>query len=157
MKSSKNTKRDLKNNPHKKVSILSGLDELAGKPKIMRYTTTFSRLSKLILNMTEKEQLSVLQHANSIVDERILPRNTCLIPANCKLKKRSCKGLILDLNSFGAYIDTSESFPIGEEIHLNFYNPFSHKKMLLDGKIIWSNTSGIGVKFSDWARMRYAW
>ena len=157
MKSSKNTKRDLKNNSHKKVSIKNGLDEFAGKPKIRRYSTTFSRLSKLILNMSEDEQLQVLKHAKAIVDERILPRNPCMIPADCKLKDKSYKGLILDLNSFGAYIDTSESFPIGEEIHLNFYNPFSHKEMLLDGKVIWSNSSGSGVKFSDWARMRYAW
>lgn len=154
MKFSKSTKKNLNNNPRKQISIVNGLDELTGKPKVMRYTPTFSRLSKLILNMSEKEQLLILQHAKSIVDERILPRKTCLIPANCKLKERSCKGLILDLNSFGAYIDTSESFPTGEEIHLNFFNPFSHKNMLLDGKVIWSNTFGIGVKFSNWARMR---
>jgi len=136
---------------------MNGLDELTGKPRIMRYTPTFSRLSRLILNMSEEEQLLILQYAKSIIDERILPRKPCLIPANCKLKERSYKGLILDLNSFGAYIDTRESFPMGEEIYLNFFNPFSHKNMLLDGKVIWSNTSGIGVKFSDWARMRYAW
>ena len=157
MKSSKSTKRNLKNNPHKKVSIMNGPSELASKPKFMRYNTTFSRLLNLILNMSEKEQLGLLEYAKSIVDERILPRNPCLIPANCMHKKRSCIGLILDINSFGAYIDTSESFPVGEEINIDFFNPFSHKNMQLDGKVIWSDTFGIGVKFNDSARMNYEW
>jgi Tfp pilus assembly protein PilZ len=153
--SKKNTKRNPKSNHYKKASIMNGSDELTGKPKLMRYNTTFPRLLSLILNMSEKEQLLLLKYAKSIVDDRTWPRNSCLIPVNCKLKGRNYRGLILDLNSFGAYIDISESFPIGEEINLTFFNPFSHKNMLLDGKVVWSNAFGIGVKFNDWVRMRY--
>ncbi len=152
---SKSTYINPKNNPSKKVSIMNDSDELAGKPKLMRYNTNFSRLLKLVLNMSEREQLRLLEYAKSIVDERTLPRNPCLITANCKLKERNYDGLILDINSFGAYIDISESFPTGEEVNLDFFNPFSHKTMQLDGKVIWSSPRGIGVKFSDWSRMRY--
>ena len=152
---SKSTKSNPKNNLYKKMSIMNGSDELAGKPKFMRYNTTFPRLLNLILNMSEKEQLLLLKNAKSIIDERVLPRNPCLIPVNCRLKKRNCDGLILDINSYGAYIDTDEPFPIGQETDLIFFNPFSHKNVELNGKIIWSSASGIGVKFSDWARMRY--
>jgi Tfp pilus assembly protein PilZ len=123
----------------------------------MRYNTTFSRLLKLILNMSEREQLLLLQYAKSIVDDRTLPRNLCLIPASCKIKKRNYDGVILDLNSYGAYIDTNEPFPIGQKIDLSFFNPFSDKYMQLDGEVVWSNTYGIGVSFKDWSRMRYIW
>jgi len=146
---SKSTKRKPKNNPIKKVLAINASNEHTGKPKFMRYNTTFSRLLKLILNMSEREQLLLLEYAKSIIDERTLPRNLCLIPANCKLKERNYNGLILDINSFGAYIDTNEPFPIGEEINLNFFNPFSHKNMQLDGEVVWSNTYGIGVSFKD--------
>ena len=54
-------------------------DEVAGKPKFMRYNTTFSRLLKLVLDMSEREQLRLLEYAKSIIDERTLPRNHCLI------------------------------------------------------------------------------
>jgi len=136
---------------------MNGSDELTGKPTFMRYSTTFSRLLKMILNMSEREQLLLLQYAKSIVDDRTLPRNLCLIPANCKIRKRNYDGVILDLNSYGAYIDTNEPFPIGQKIDLSFFNPFSDKYMHLNGEVIWSNTYGIGVSFNDWSRMRYIW
>jgi len=154
---SKNTKSPPRNNPYTKVSTMNGPDELTGKPTFMRYSTTFSRLLKMILNMSEREQLLLLQYAKSIVDDRTLPRNLCLIPANCKIRKRNYDGVILNLNSYGAYIDTNEPFPIGQKIDLSFFNPFSDKYMNLNGEVVWSNTYGIGVSFNDWSRMRYIW
>jgi Tfp pilus assembly protein PilZ len=136
---------------------MNGSDELTGKPKFMQYNTTFSRLLRLILNMSEREQLLLLQYTKSIVDERILARNSCLIPVDYKLEERTYDGIILDINSGGAYIDTNEPFPIGQEINLSFFNPFSHKNMELDGKIIWSSTHGIGVRFNDWSRFQVKW
>ena len=154
---SKNTKRNPRNNPYKKVSTMNGSKQLTGKPKFMRYNTTFSRLLSLILTMSEREQLLLLQYAKSIVDDRALPRNLCLVPVNCRIKKRNYDGVILDINSYGAYIDTNEPFPTGQEINLYFFNPFSDKNMQLDAKVIWSNPNGIGVSFNDWSRMRYIW
>ena len=107
--------------------------------------------------MSAREQLYLLEYANSIIEERSLPRNLCLIPANCKIKKRNFAGVILDLNSNGAYIDTDESFPIDQKINLKFFNPFSQKNMQLDGEVVWSNMHGIGVSFNNWSKMRYLW
>ena len=139
------------------MSIMNDSDELTGKPKFMQYNTNFSRLLKLVLNMSEREQLRLLEYAKSIIDERILPRNPCLIPVNCTLKDRTYDGLILDINSYGAYVDTNEPCPIGQEIYLSFFNPFSERHMDLGGKIIWSSTNGIGVSFNDLARALYIW
>ena len=152
---SKNTRRNPPNNPFKKVSIMKVSDQLTDHPKFMRYNTTFSRLSKLILNMSESEQLLLLKYAQSIVDERIVPRRLCLIPVNCMIENQSLSGLILDINSTGAYIDIDENLPIGQNITLAFFNPFSFGNVQFDGKIIWSNAHGIGVSFDDWVRMRY--
>jgi hypothetical protein len=154
---SKSTYTNLKNDLSKKVSIMYDSKKVAGKPKFMRYNTTFSRLLKLVLDMSEREQFRLLEYAKSIIDERTLPRNHCLIKANCILKDRTFDGLILDLNQYGAYVDTNEPCPIGQEIYLSFYNPFSYNNMDLGGKIIWSSTQGIGVKFNDLSRARYIW
>jgi hypothetical protein len=149
--------RQPKNYSDKKVSMMNGSEELNGNPKSMRYNTTFSRLLKLFFNMSEMEKLELLKYAKSIVDERTLPRNLCLIPVTCMLEQKNHRGLILDINAYGAYIDTNIPFPIGHTTNLIFFNPFSQKNVNLDGKIIWSSDHGIGVKFSEWSRMRYIW
>ena len=154
---SKSTYINPKNDLSKEVSIMNDSNEFTGNPKFMRYNTTFSRLLKLVLDMSEREQLRLLEYAKSIIDERTLPRNLCLIPTNCTLKDRTFDGLILDLNQYGAYVDTNEPCPIGQKIYLSFYNPFSYNNMDLGGKIIWSSTQGIGVRFNDLSRARYIW
>lgn len=136
---------------------MNGPEKLGGNKKSMRYDTTFVRLLKLFFNMSEMERLELLNFAKSIVDERTLPRNPCLIPVNCMLDERNYRGLILDINSYGAYIDTNIPFPIGQTTNLFFFNPFSQKNVKLDGKIIWSSDNGIGVKFNEWSRLRYIW
>lgn len=103
------------------------------------------------------EKLELLKYAKSIIDERTLPGNLCLIPVNCMLEQRNYRGLILDINSFGAYVDTNKPFPIGHTTSLFFFDPFSQKNVKLDGKIVWSSDHGIGVKFSEWSKMRYIW
>ena len=128
---------------------------LPDKPKVMRYNTTFSRLLKLILDMSESEQLLLLEHANSIVDERTLPRRLCLIQVNCTVGEQSHKGLILDINPTGAYIDIDGSLSIGQKITIAFFSPFSFKTIQLSGKIIWKSAHGIGVHFNEWSSMRY--
>jgi hypothetical protein len=125
-----------------------------GKQKIKRYNTSFSRLLMLILDMSETQQLMLLNHAKDIVDKRTKPRNPCLIPVNYTLEQRNHLSFILDINAFGAYIETSQSFPVGQQITLTFFNPFSQKNIDLAGEIIWSSTYAIGVKFSNLPRHR---
>lgn len=129
-------------------------DQLFGKPKLTRYSTTFSRLLMLILDMSEQQQLFLINQAKHIVDKRTKHRNSCLIPVEYKLEKRDYKSFILDINAFGAYIETSEPFPVGQELNLTFYNPFSHKQIDLEGEIIWSSNYAIGVKFNNLPRRR---
>ena len=125
-----------------------------GKQKIKRYSTSFSRLLMLILDMSEAQQLMLLNHAKEIVDKRTKPRNPCLIPVNYTLDEQNFNSFILDINSFGAYIETSEPFPVGQQINLTFFNPFSHKHIDLGGQIIWSSAYAIGVKFNNLPRHR---
>ena len=129
-------------------------DKIVGKQKLTRYNTNFSRLLMLILDMSEEQQLLLLNHAKDIVDKRTKPRNPCLIPVNYTLEERNYASFILAINAFGAYIETNEAFPVGQEIDLTFFNPFSHKHIDLASEIIWSNTYAIGVKFNNLSRRR---
>jgi len=130
------------------------VDKFIGKQKLKRYSTSFSRLLMLILDMSETQQLMLLNHAKGIVDKRSKPRNPCLIPAYYTLEQQNYISFILDINAFGAYIETSEPFPVGQRINLTFFNPFSHKHIDLAGQIIWSSAYAIGVKFNNLPRHR---
>ena len=154
---SKSTKSTPTDKPINKESDITDLEKATGRAKFMRYNTTFSRLLELVLNMSEREQLRLLEYAKSIIDERTLPRNLCLIPTNCTLKDRTFDGLILDINLYGAYVDTNEPCPIGQEIYLSFFNPFSLKDMNLGGTIVWGDSNGIGISFNELSRARYIW
>jgi len=70
------------------------------------------------------------------------------------MEQRNYNSFMLDINSFGAYIETSEPFPVGQQINLTFFNPFSHKHIDLAGQIIWSSADAIGVKFNNLPRHR---
>ena len=142
-------------NPYKKLKKLGVSEEDTYEPRLKRYNTTFSRILKLVLDMSESEQLLLLEHAKSIVDERMLPRRLCLIPVNYIVQEQSSKGLILDINPAGAYIDIEQPLPIGQKVTLAFFSPFSLKTIQLSGKIIWKSTHGIGVRFNEWSSMRY--
>jgi hypothetical protein len=124
-------------------------NKFIGKQKIKRYSTSFSRLLMLILDMSEAQQLILLNQAKDIIDKRAKPRNPCLIPVNYKLEQQNHISFMLDINAFGAYIETSEPFPVGQQIDLTFFNPFSHKHIDLTGQIIWSSAYAIGVKFNN--------
>ena len=135
----------------KKVAAVDISDQLSGKPKLTRYSTTFSRLLMLILDMSEEQQLFLLNQAKHIVDKWTKHRNPCLIPVKYSLEKHDYNSFMLDINAFGAYI---EPFPVGQELNLNFFNPFSHKHIDLEGEIIWSSNYAIGVKFNNLPRRR---
>jgi len=154
---SKSTKRIPKNKPIREVAAITASEKDIGSPKFKQYNTAFSRILKLVLDMSETEQLWLLEYAKSIIDERTLPRHICMIPASCMFEERIYDGLILDINSYGAYVDMDESFPTGQNIYLSFFNPFSERHMDLGGKIIWSSIDGIGVSFNDLSKARYIW
>ena len=136
----------------KRVTTVDASNQLFGKPKLRRYSTSFSRLLMIILDMSEEQQLFLLNQARHIVDKRTKHRKPCLIPVNYTLEKRNYNSFILDINSFGAYIETSGTFPVGQELNLTFFNPFSHKHIDLEGEIIWSSNYAVGVKFNNWPR-----
>ena len=116
--------------------------------KLMRkYSTAFSKLTRLILNMSDVERTILLKQAQKIINNRKKYRTPCLIPAYYSISETSYVSYILDINEYGVFIETDECFPIGQNIQLKYYNPFSRKPINLKGEIVWSSSDGIGVRF----------
>jgi Tfp pilus assembly protein PilZ len=75
------------------------------------------------------------------------PRKPCLINANYSIQNTNYKSYILDISIGGVFIETNETFTIGQEIMLNFALPHYQKPFKLRGKISWGSPRGFGVKF----------
>lgn len=104
------------------------------------------RLIALIETMSESE----LRQLVSCIDEkRQHPRKPYIMSVRYHVNNRQYEDFILDLSLGGTFIETSESFQLGQRLSLifsfrNLQNPF-----LVDGEIVWQARHGIGVKFCE--------
>lgn len=105
--------------------------------------------------MSEVERTILLKQAQKIINNRKKYRTPCLIPAYYSISETSYVSYILDINDYGAFIETDERFPIGQNIQLKYYNPFSRKPINLKGEIVWSSSDGIGVRFKYFLYSRF--
>lgn len=112
-----------------------------------KYNTTFSKLVGLIINLSEDEQKILLEEAQRFIGKRRKRRIPCLIPAQYDIAVGSYSSFILDINDYGAFIETDERFPVGYILKLKYFDPFYRIPQELNGEIIWNSSEGIGIKF----------
>jgi Tfp pilus assembly protein PilZ len=115
------------------------------------------KLNALIEYMSEDMQLKLLKYLENKLNIRVSQklkiekredsRRTCLISADYMIGNHTFRGYILDISAFGVFVETNEPFPTGREISLSFSLPNHHKPFSLKGKVVWSGSQGIGVKF----------
>ncbi len=111
------------------------------------------RLITLILDMSYDRQLALLKQLEEIpmttldVSDRDDPRKSYSSTISFTARDRTYKGASKDLSSGGMFIETNESFSVGEIITLTI--PFSDKKrdIKVPAEIMRITDKGIGVKF----------
>ena len=81
------------------------------------------------------------------IDKRGNNRRTCLIAADYMIGMKAFNGYILDISTFGVFIETDKSVPAGKKLSIRFSLPNHRKPFNLKGKIVWSGSQGVGVKF----------
>jgi Tfp pilus assembly protein PilZ len=83
---------------------------------------------------------------NVDLEKRRFPRKDYLLPFNYKTHGSEFNGFMKNVSQGGAFIETSTSLDIEQEIYLDIILPvrgFSH----LRGEVIRSDPSGYGVEF----------
>jgi Tfp pilus assembly protein PilZ len=110
-------------------------------------------LLKMAIDMSKEQRFIFMKHLEEMQpetekkDRRKQARKDCLINVNFKIRGQKFNSYILDINSSGAFIETSELFTRGLKMILNFSSPEDRKPLNLIGEIVWSDPRGIGVKF----------
>ena len=115
---------------------------------------TFNKnLFRMILELSDDQQRMLLQRLEGMkledgkIDRRGNLRKPCLVSVAYTFEGRSHKSFILDISAFGVFIETRETFPVGQEINMTFTVPSSQIPFQLTGEIVWRGLHGIGVKF----------
>ena len=120
-------------------------------------------LFQLIIDMNEDQQTQLLEQLSEMTYEtapsrtislddyeasmRGDPRKPCLIQVLGNIENHTFKSYIIDISTVGVFIETNESFRVGQDIGLAFTLPGQNKLMKVPGKIAWKGLQGIGVKF----------
>ena len=111
------------------------------------------RLITLILNMPYDRQVALLKQLEEIpvttleTTDRDDTRKLYSSTVSFSVRDRSYKGISKDISSGGMFIETNESFSVGEIISLTI--PFADKKrnIKVPAEIMRITDEGIGVKF----------
>ncbi|MBW1643057.1 MAG: PilZ domain-containing protein [Deltaproteobacteria bacterium] len=112
--------------------------EPAVKSKLIAIINYLSDGMQIKLLRYLEKKLNIKVGEDLKVEKRGDNRRTCLISADYIIGKEAFSGYILDISAFGAFIETNVIFPAGEKLSMSFSLP---------GKIVWSGSQGVGVKF----------
>ena len=133
------------------------------KTLLRQNVTTY--LFQLIIDMNEDQQAQMLDQLTEMSYEttpartislddyeasmRENPRKPCLIQVLCSVRNQTFKSYIIDISTVGVFIETNETFAVGQDIGLTFKLPGQEAMMKMAGKIAWKGLQGIGVKFGE--------
>ena len=123
----------------------------------------FATLQGLINNMSDDEQLALLEQLQSQPNDSVNPeeteialrrysRKSCMISTDYVIESRNFEGFMLDINPAGAFIETSDAFTEGQQIQLAFTLPNNPGRLKITGEILWNSQSGIGIRFKALSR-----
>jgi len=108
-----------------------------------------ARLIKLVMDLPTDEKLAILDELEErrIHGRRQKPRRPCFMDVDYASDGRAFRGFIKNLSAGGVFIETSETFSIGDEIVLTFSLPETQDPIKIAGEIVRALPGGIGVQF----------
>lgn len=151
------------NQQSSRYEIIAGLYSLLNKLtedqrfsllKLLIQDKSTEYLLKLIIDLSDNQKLVLMNQLEEITskpakyDRRKYPRKDCLIHARMSVKGRINSCFILDISPYGAFIDTSDGFSLGQSAKLAFSSPDNGKHLILTCEFVWSEKQGVGLKFN---------
>ncbi len=108
-------------------------------------------LFDLISSLSEDEQFILINllKKHPIKSRRRHQRKDCTIAVECDTPDCTYMQYIRDISISGVFIETTESFSIGQEISLYFDFPDSEDAVKVVGQVIRRASKGIGVEFTN--------
>lgn len=104
------------------------------------------RILNAVQSMSDKELRSIV----ALLDEkRSSARKQYIVAVQYTINGKRYEGFILDLSNAGTFIESEDSFNIGDHIEMRFCLPSFQDPFIIDGKVAWQGINGIGVSFCN--------
>ncbi|MFC1812484.1 PilZ domain-containing protein [Thermodesulfobacteriota bacterium] len=110
-----------------------------------------THIFKLVVAIPEDEQEVLVKQLEEMIQkrgDRKYARKACLINVDYAVGGRAFSNYIQDISTTGVFIETSESFPAGQELLMTFSFPDREDSFRIDGEITRITSEGIGVRFN---------
>ena len=146
------------------VNDLAEEQQMALLRQLMKGNTQ-KLLFKAIIDMSEPQQLELLRRIEKIpsIDTPVKTvslddaestmrghrRKSCLLNVIYTVQGKEYRDYILDISNLGVFIETEETFSVGQDMALSFQLPNYQKPLKLDGSVAWIGHRGIGVKLKN--------
>jgi len=110
---------------------------------------TTCRMVKLMKKLSIDEQRTLARLLNDWEqrDQRLHPRIPCSIATEYHAFNHVHKGRIKNISLGGAYIDSTQKFPLNLKIDQSFFFPNFEIPIQFKSQIVWAGPSGFGVQF----------
>ena len=124
-----------------------------------------AHLMRLVLDMTEAERVDLLKalgdespEENSITTIRLDESNNlmrgnlrqeCRIPVRIRTTENTHDCTIIDISTFGVFIESHTRHAVGKTIQMAFTLPNFKVPFQIQGKIVRTTPAGIGVRFQN--------
>jgi len=122
------------------------MDDLIKTSKISSVT---DRLISLVMELSEEQQEILLEELELKLskERRRHTRKPFITVVDFASQGRAYREFVQDISGSGVYIQTSESFSVGQDVVLTFAFPDSQKHVKITGRIVRVADRGIGVQF----------
>ena len=107
------------------------------------------RMTDLVNHLSIEEQRILVRLLNNWEkrDQRLHPRIPCTLVTEYRALNRSYKDTIKNISLGGAFIESTNDFPVDLEINQHFFFPNFEIPIRSNSKIIWTAPTGFGVQF----------
>ena len=118
---------------------------------VKKYSTLIYKLFNIVLSLSEKQQMTLLKHAEKLFleEKRSSTRRDCKIPVYYATYDRVYSNYIDNINRNGLFIKTQRPLIVGEEILMTFRLKGFDKPIKIKGEVAHATRAGIGVEFKD--------
>jgi len=118
--------------------------------KTSEISSVTDRLISLVMELSEEQQETLLKKLELKLskERRRHTRKSFITVVDFACQGRACREFVQDISGSGAYIQTSRSFSVGQDVVLTFPFPDSQKHVKITGRIARVADTGIGVQFN---------
>ena len=109
--------------------------------------SVFDQLVEIISKLTDEEQEKLLEALKKRRPEERAQRISLYTEATFTVGDNAYSGVVLDLSSGGLFIETVETFSVGQEVAIDLKRPKDAKVIKVRGRIARIEPNGIGIQF----------